>query len=122
MVVIAKQQRAVCAMSQQISQAPDIVEILAKSLAVSAHKHLLGSARWQKWEPDAKAALKAIEAAGYAAVPLEPDTGMLRALLVHRGYDPDADEETLDGLGQLDLATMGVFVSAYRAMIAARPR
>lgn len=47
----------------------------------------------------------------------EPDTSMLRGLLVHRGYDPDAKEESLDKLGQFDIATMGIFVSAYRAMI-----
>ena len=46
-----------------------------------------------------------------------PTTGMKRALIIHRGYDPDAKEETLDRLGQLDIATMHVFISAYEAMI-----
>lgn len=56
---------------------------------------------------------------GYVIVPSEPDTAMKRALLIHRGYDPDAKEETLDRLGQLDIATMGSFLAAYRAMIGA---
>ena len=46
-----------------------------------------------------------------------PTTEMKRALIIHRGYDPDAKEETLDRLGQLDIATMHVFISAYEAMI-----
>ncbi len=53
-------------------------------------------------------------------VPLEPDHEQLRALLVHRGYDPDANEDTLDRLGQLDIATMGAFLSAYKAMVAVK--
>jgi len=44
---------------------------------------------------------------------------MKRALLIHRGYDPDAKEETLDAIGNLDIATMHVFIDAYRAMTAA---
>ena len=60
-----------------------------------------------------------IEDAGYIIVPKEPNLAMKRALLVHRGYDPDAKEETLDQLGQLDIATMGSFLAAYRAMVKA---
>lgn len=59
--------------------------------------------------------------AGWVLVPIEPVTDQLRALLIHRGYDPDAKEEALDKLGQLDVATMGVFISAYKAMVAAAP-
>lgn len=47
----------------------------------------------------------------------EPTTEMLRGLLQHRGYDPDAKEETLDRLGQFDVATMGTFIAAYQAMV-----
>lgn len=47
----------------------------------------------------------------------EPTTEMKRGLIRHRGYDPDAKEETLDKLGQLDLATMGTHISSYQAMI-----
>lgn len=57
----------------------------------------------------------------WVMVPREPTREQLKALLRHRGYDPDADESTLDRIGQLDVATMGVFVSAYRAMLAAAP-
>lgn len=46
-----------------------------------------------------------------------PTTEQKRGLLVHRGYDPDAKEETLDGLGKLDLMTMGTYISAYTAMV-----
>jgi len=49
----------------------------------------------------------------------EPTLEMKRALLIHRGYDPDAKEETLDAIGNLDIATMHVFIDAYRAMTAA---
>ena len=49
----------------------------------------------------------------------EPTTEMLRGLLRHRGYDPDAKEETLDALGQLDVAAMGALVGNYKAMITA---
>ncbi len=49
-------------------------------------------------------------------IPREPTTNMLRALLVHRGYDPDAKEQTLDKLGQLDLLTMGRFIEAWKVM------
>jgi hypothetical protein len=65
-----------------------------------------------------------VNAAGGARwklVPVEPDTGMKRALIKWRGYDPDAKEETLDRIGQLDIATMGVFLEAYQVMIAASP-
>lgn len=47
------------------SAAPEPVEIVARALAVAAHKHLLGSARWEKWMPDAKYAIEALRAAGY---------------------------------------------------------
>lgn len=47
----------------------------------------------------------------------EPTTDMVRGLLAHRGYDPDAKESTLDRLGQIDIATMGAFTRAYSAMI-----
>jgi hypothetical protein len=70
----------------------------------------------------AEAAVEALSEAGYVIVPREPTAEMLRALLVHHGYDPDAKEETLDRLGQLDIATMGVFVGAYRALIGAAGR
>lgn len=47
----------------------------------------------------------------------EPTEEMKRGLLKHRGYDPDAKEETLDRLGQLDIATMWTYIKAYQAMI-----
>lgn len=52
-------------------------------------------------------------------VPLTPTTAQLRALLIWRGYDPDAKEETLDTLGQLDIMTMNTFIEAYKVMVAA---
>lgn len=60
-----------------------------------------------------------LTASGFVVVPKEPDTAMKRALLVHRGYDPDAREDTLDRLGQMDLMTMGSFLRAYTAMVSA---
>ena len=47
----------------------------------------------------------------------EPSKEQIRALIVHRGYDPDAKEDTLDVLGNIDLMTMGAFMRAYTVMI-----
>jgi hypothetical protein len=58
---------------------------------------------------------------GWQLVPKEPTTNMKRALIKWRGYDPDAKEETLDGLGQLDLMTMGTFLQAYKVLLTAAP-
>lgn len=52
-------------------------------------------------------------------LPIEPNTRMMRALLVWGGFDPDADESTLDHLGQLELATLSQFTLAYRIMVQA---
>lgn len=58
---------------------------------------------------------------GWKLVPIEPVTAQKRALLIYRGYDPDAKTETLDALGQLDLATMGAFFMIYKVMVEAAP-
>lgn len=49
----------------------------------------------------------------------KPTRPQLRALITSRGYDPDANEKTLDNLGNLDIMTMGTFVEAYKVMVEA---
>lgn len=56
---------------------------------------------------------------GYKLVPIKPTIEQMRALLVSRGYDPDADDSTLDDLGRLDLMTMGTYLKAYEVMVLA---
>lgn len=72
------------------------------------HSTAEGRPFWVDRIDEARAALEAMK---------NPTIEMKRALLIHRGYDPDAKEETLDRLGQIDIATMHVFISAYHAMI-----
>ena len=72
--------------------------------------------------PVLTAIVEAHERRGLVLVPLEPTREMLRALLIDRGYDPDAKEETLDKLGHFDIMTMGNLVRAYKVLCAARAK
>jgi hypothetical protein len=104
-VPTARKERMSDTISQRQKQDP--AEVIARALAVAAHQHLLGTARWEKWTPDAKAAIAALEAAGYAVVPVEPTAEMNCVL-----DDDEADRALQDP----DWRRI-----VWRAMVAARP-
>jgi hypothetical protein len=104
-VATATTQRAVCAMSQQISQAPTITDAAVAAL----DEALAGFDSERAWPNSSlniwRAVLAAIEAAGYAVVPLEPTPEMMAR------QDPYSD--------WLD---RNQWTIVWQEMLAARPR
>lgn len=92
----------------------NMVEKVAKAIAMSCNggdwnnKHHYSENQKIIYLIRAQAAIEAMR---------EPSREMIRGLIKHRGYDPDAKEETLDKIGQLDISTIGVYTRSYIAMI-----
>lgn len=96
---------------------PEMVERVARAFFEYGRTESNGLPAWKDESmPKLKDQYRAAARAAIAAM-REPNTAMMRALLKDRGYDPDAKEDTLDGLGQLDVMTMGEHLRTYRLMI-----
>lgn len=101
-------------MSDMIERIAIATFVYNNSLALCSHDEVV--ARWNRLQHSARQGYRNRARAGLTAA-REPTREMMCGLLRHRGYDPEAKEETLDTIGQLDIATMGAFTRAYTAMI-----
>ena len=81
-----------------------LIEEIARGMAIDAGAYEGPDLHWPAYVDDAQAALAAIEAAGFAVVPVEPTEAMKIAAFEAAG--PYAEEDPLD---------------VWRAMIAAAP-